>query len=180
MMKILSEIAKQNKFASIFTNCDPASGSFIYGIVLYVDDNYFVIKMYDRSGNFDGFALLSTDKILYIETDGQYHKSMQLLITKSIDDNMHFRIDNNCITCFLDNAMKWQQIVSIELADSGRNNLIGFVFDYDEVNCKIQLIDEYGQEDGFGYCSLADITQICMLSTDEQRVQRIFEARKNR
>ena len=72
-------------------------------------------------------------------------------------------------------ALKTKEIVSIELANSGFNDVVGFVEEKNDGYSKIRQIDEYGFEDGYSYIRVNDITQISYSSQDEKRILKLWK-----
>ena len=66
-------------------------------------------------------------------------------------------------------------IVSIELLDSGYDDVVGFVEIVSNDLCEINQIDSYGYYDGVSSIKLCEITQISCNSTDEQLLLKLWK-----
>ncbi len=72
-------------------------------------------------------------------------------------------------------SMNNGHLVSVELTDSGYDDLVGLISDIRNDLCTIVPIDEYSSEDGIGYCHISDITCISRASEDENRIARLWQ-----
>ncbi len=171
MLKILFDLCKTQKMASIYTDVQNTN-KFHYGTISYVNTDEIVISLISPNGNFDGFILIPTDLVYRIEFGGQYDEKMQKLITQS-DCKKIFLEQNDLKTSLLKNALKTHNVISIELMDSGYYDVIGFVEMLDENLCKFRCIDEYGIEDGETIFEINDITKIRYLSEEENIIMRL-------
>ena len=67
-----------------------------------------------------------------------------------------------------------KSVVSIELAQSGVEDIIGVPVEITENVCKFLLIDEYGFCDGYAVFDMKDITQISASSEDEKILEKLL------
>lgn len=175
MFNVLKDFCKQGKNASIYTNMHDTN-KFYYGRILAVNENEVLVYMFSKNGIFDGIMLKPISAVFRIEIDGQYETKMQKLISYSspvpFDEELN---PLNLKDSLLQIALKTQKIVSIELLNSGYNDIVGFVKEIQGDFCKIQVVDEYGLEDGQSFIDSADITQIHYASEDEDRILRLYK-----
>lgn len=178
MLKILSEICNSNKKASIYTN-EQETNKFHYGTILAVNDKEIAISMISPKGEFDGVSVIPTDFVYRIETDGQYSEKMEKLCSDMYYDKFDKELDTSKIKeSLLDIAVQTQQIVSLELVDSGYYDVVGFVKEIKDGCCRIRVVDEYGAEDGDSFVMLDNITQVCYASEDENLILRLWKINK--
>lgn len=173
MKEVLQKFLISNKYISIYTNNNMES--FLYGKLLSLNDSEFALMLISCDGNFDGILVKKINDIARVEFGGQYEKKMSRLISPDINEYC-CSIDNNYITrAVLFLAKNNENIVSVELLDSERVNVMGFVEEIDDSICKIKQIDEYGYNDGYSYIYLNDITQVVCNSQDENRMYRLWK-----
>jgi len=166
---------------SLYTNYNNVD-SFIFGQILCVNDSHLAILAVSPDGVFDGIIMKTVRSVFRIEKDGQYSKKMTALIKATGENDpclaMNCALDKgSIIESLLHYAMKTTGVVALELEDSGMDNVIGIIKDVENTICMIQQIDPYGFEDGVCFCQLGSITQISLMSQDEQRIKTLWECR---
>lgn len=167
MLKILSEMCSSGKRISIYTNMQDTN-KFHYGTIVAVNAEEIAIKMISPNGNYDGVIVMSTDLVYRIEVDSKYDIKMKKLCPKFESDFYRENIDPIHIKeSLLSIALKAKKIVSLELIESGYNDVVGFIEEINDKYCKIKEVDEYGGEYGFSIIMIKDITKICYDSEEE-------------
>lgn len=175
MLKILFELYSSKKPASIYTDCEETS-KFHFGYVLAVNEKEIALQLISPDGEDDGLTVINTENVFRVETDGQYSEKMKKLCSENAIHLYELPINNDDISeSVLLSAVKKKQVVSIELLDSGYDDVTGFVESISDGECKIRLIDEYGCEDGYSYISVEDITKISCDTQDEKRIRRLWQ-----
>lgn len=168
---ILLYYAAKQQYISVYTNS--GNGHFIYGRILASDETFTAISTVLPNGNSDGIVCILTNNINRIDTDTQYDNEMKKLISKKPIPEINF--DNHDICCsILTHAKETQQMVSIELINSGINDTSGLVVGITDGVCCIKQIDVNGSFDGFTYIDIEDITQIALNTEAEQRIFRLY------
>ena len=66
-------------------------------------------------------------------------------------------------------------IVSVELNNSGIDDVVGTVEEINDGICKILTVDEYGEKDGVAYFIINEVSQLCFESSDEQRLSELIK-----
>lgn len=174
MRNILKIICEQEEFVSLYTNKMDTT-KFMWGKILSVNENQVMIQSISPNGEQDGIQTKLLDSVIRIEIYSQYAEKMKKLLRDSTEYNnpvLH-KTNENLFEVNLNFALKYNKIVSIELLNSGYNDIIGYVTDVNNGICKISQVDEYGNNDGISYIDIANITQISTDSIDEQRIQRL-------
>ncbi|MCQ4021805.1 MULTISPECIES: hypothetical protein [unclassified Ruminococcus] len=175
IVETLKEMAKSDKRVSIYTDINEPS-KFCYGYILCVNYEEVAIYMISPDGFFDGILMKKIYDIIRIEIDGQYHEKMKKLCSLSKMQPFNYSIDpTNIQYSLLEIALQSKQIVSLELVDSGYDDVVGFVESIDNGLCKIKIVDEYGFEDGYCFVMANKITQISYASQDEIRILKLWE-----
>lgn len=177
MKRILEELKENQKLCSLYINFQDTS-KFIFGKILEVDEIHIIFYSLSPDGEYDGLLLIKIDNILRVEYDDLYAARMNRLINDK-NFSCRFNIDlienNNLKELLLNLLLKEKIIVSIELLDSGTYDIIGFVEEISVNICKISQVNDDGQDDGFTYIRIYDITQISADSLDERRILRLSE-----
>lgn len=177
MRNILKIICEQEEFVSLYTN-EMDTTKFMWGKILSVNENQVMIQSISPNGEPDGIQTKLLDSVIRIEICGQYTEKMKKLLRDSTEYNnsvLH-KINENLFEVTLNYALQYNKITSIELLNSGYNDIIGYVTDVNNGVCKINQVDEYGNNDGISYVDIANITRISTDSIDEQRIQRLIQS----
>lgn len=175
MLKILYELCSERKAASIYTD-DNYMNKFHFGFVLAVNEKEFAIQMITPDGEDDGIKVMRVDYVFRVNVNGQYEEKMKKLCQNNIRNSYDLLIDNNDIKkSVIQYAFRQNQLVSIELIDSGYNDVVGFIESIDNNGCSIEQVDEFGYSDGISYINLEDITQVNLATQDEKRITKLWK-----
>lgn len=178
MLNMLNELYISQKYASIYTNWDDTS-LFIYGKIIYVNNSHIVIYSISPGGEFDGILTKELCEIIRIEVDGQYSNAMQKIIKEKYLPKIRLKIINDdAISSVLQYAVNTAEIISVELINSGYDDVRGLVKSIDSEMCQILQIDMYGFEDGISIIPVQNISQICVNSLDEQHIMNLYISNK--
>ena len=149
---------------------------FYYGSILSVNEDEIAIYMISPDGEFDGVIAINTSRVFRVDVDSIYQNKMIKLCSETAYDMFDCELDNNNIfSSLLRKASSDNEIVSLELLDSGVDDIMGLVNGiYD--NCvEICNIDSYGIMTGYSFVRKDDITQICIASDIERRTKRLMQ-----
>lgn len=169
----------RNSFSSQDWCCiysDPNNAQrFIYGVIYAFDDNFCAIRMRAPSGEEDGILAKPIHTIFRIETNSQYCRKMQIL-SACVSEVAPPKIDtqDGIISSLLKHAMREKALVSIELNDSGCDDIIGIPINVSYENCIVMQYDNYGKRDGMSNIDINAITQLCYNSSSEQIISRLL------
>ncbi len=173
MLRVLYKLYESKSFVSIYTSLNESS-KFYYGRIIAVDESEIAIQMLHPSGADDGIVVMSVDDVLRVEENSQYSNKMQKLFSVKSIPNYDFPINENGIMfSVLNYAFLNNQIVSLELLNSGIFDVVGYVTEIDENVCVIKQVDEYGFDDGISYLEWLNITMLSVLSEDEKTIMRL-------
>lgn len=146
MIEILKLAMTLKKNVCVYT-CDSEISKFLYGRIIFIDNEFFALYMLTPNGENDGILVKKISCITYVEMDGQYDEKMKKLCP-NFDDLIS------------------KTPISVELLDSGVDSVIGQVTAVNEKICTVRQIDEYGCYDGIAYVNVPDITQVSYASAD--------------
>lgn len=175
MLKILKNTMKESGQISVYANINDTS-KFLYGKILCADEDWFSLYMVSCDGTFDGIIVKPIESIIKIETDGQYDEKMKKLCNLSSLPNFPYKLKEGAIkVSVLQIALETRKVISLELLESGIDDVVGIVEDITDEFCKIKQIDQYGMYDGFSFVKINDITQISYDSQEEKTVLKLYE-----
>lgn len=179
MLQLLKQLSGQKQFACFYTNKEKTS-SFIFGRVLGVNDKHIALYMLSPEGQYDGLLIKRTSSIYRVDWDDQYTQEM---IEKIKPDQLPSRElelrDDAFMKSLLSFAKGSKEIVSIELLDSGYDDIVGFVEQVSDETCVVQQINLDGKTGGYSLLYMDDISQIECESQDEIRLQKLYLAERN-
>ncbi len=174
MLIVLADMCSSNRYASFYTNSF-APEKFIFGKVVAVNTERIVFQTLSPEGQDDGLAMVCVDHVFKIEENGKYAQKMYKLISGQNIPAYSLNINNDDIAgAMLSFAQIHGHIASVELLDSGIFDAVGIVEEIVDGQCKIRLIDEYGDEDGYSYFNKEDITKMSIQSAEEKRIEKLY------
>lgn len=175
MLRILYELRASQKMVSIYTNYQETN-KFHYGVIIALNEKEVAIQMVSPDGECDGIIVMDVENVIRVEEGGQYAEKMKKLCPKNPCPLFNEVLEENDISeSLLSIALRKKSVVSIELVDSGYNDIVGFVEVIENGQCKVKQVNEYGYEDGFSFFSIRDITKITYLSQDEKRIMKLWK-----
>lgn len=177
MKEILKQCSPEEVIA-IYTNSDDTD-SFCEGFVKAFNDEDFLIYHISPHGLYDGYIVKKTEHIYRINQKGMYEqKILNLYSFRNQEHNNINIVDNNIMFSVLEYARKNKLVVSIELFESGVNDIQGFVIENEDYIC-IDQCDDYSQEVGQTHIKLNDISEL-RCDTDDEIVLRLLQNKQNR
>lgn len=179
MKKILCDFAKKGKFISVYKNFDDRT-KFSFGKVIAVDQTHYALIETTPEGSYDGITVGTIDSIIRLEENGLYEKKMNSLLLKETFDDKVFDLDEkNIVLSVLKKSQEEKIVLSIELLDSSINDVSGVVQKIEGNICTLNIIDNYGFDDGIAYFKIDDITQISLDTEFEQTLQKLHKEIKS-
>jgi hypothetical protein len=153
------DILGKGEFLEIYTDMD--SDSFGFGSVVAVDGENAVIANIEPSGEEGGLILYKVDDIFKVAKDTLYCKKMlRLMQAKKTEIPTEAFCGDDLILEILDIAKKNKKPVDIQICNSHKSDLWGFVKAYDKDILEISAVNFSGQADGTLFCRIEDITSI--------------------
>ena len=175
MLNILNELYETGTFASFYTNFEKQD-YFHFGKIIALNENNVALQLLDTDGQDDGVMIMDVNNIFRVELNGQYYNKMRKLFSpeKIVDYDFKIEKGDDIIKSVLSHATLNKVIVSIELCESGYNNIVGFVLEINGNECKALLIDDYGEEDGYTYFSTDCISSMAYSRKEEKIIQLLY------
>ena len=172
MTDFILSLAGNGRYVSVYANHDDPS-AFIYGRILAADDDNFVMYCISQDGEYDGLALKRTDSVSRIEVDGQYHAKMQKLIDKNLPEADFEFTKDRLVQSVMEYACRKDCVVSVEIQNSGYDDIEGFVSKTTEDYCYIKQVDVFGFSDGTAVVKYDSVTRISCDGITERRLGRL-------
>lgn len=171
----LTQLCDEKKIVSIYDDIDQPD-RFALGYIVSCNREHYVLALISPDGKYDGFLLKICDKILHISYDGQYENKIKKLVRYYKTEHEKYRFaEDDLVKEMLLFAKKYNFIVSIELNNSGYDDCVGYIKEFNNNKCVIQNIDSYGNGDGESFMLINDITQISCNSSDEISLKILHE-----
>lgn len=158
-----------------------SSEKFAYGRIIALDETDAAIYLISPAGNYDGVIVVRVDSITRIEHGGLYCERMSKLISDNELDRFPYVYtsgSNSICEWILGLSAKNQKVVSIEILDSGYDDITGIVKNIEDDCVCLQIIDKYGNPDGNAWAAIEDITQIAFSTETETTVECLFKSCK--
>ena len=142
------------------------------GYVDALSDTHVRLRVLTKFGENSGYQIHCLEDISKVSIDGQYEKKMEKLhdnISKALKEELPYleSSSSNLLIDALAKSQKEKLLVSIycnELEDSE----IGYVKEVDSNAVTLQIIDEFGKEDGLAIIATEDVDSIEFNSKDAQ------------
>jgi len=141
--------------------------------VLAVDDEYAVMQSVTPYGVYDGLWLKALDEIYRVSEKSKYLEAMKLICTKE-DSGFEAADGIDLKVQLLRFAMERNLPVSIELLDSGRWDIQGFVKSVED-GVLMSALTVYGEYDGENAFDIGDVVEIACDGEDERKLARLAE-----
>lgn len=169
---------KENILYEIHTQ-DP--DNYDAGYYLAQDEQYLLFNSINVDGLDDGFLLIKKESVKHAEYETKYCDKLRKLseFHNTAKRKNEFQSDK-LMKQLLKYAKEAQSIVAIELQDSEKTDLFGFIFDYDEEYVYITEIDCYGLIDGKSVSKISDISSITIDEHYHSRYKILYSLNYNK
>ena len=172
MVEMMKKYAESGEFVALYTDFGNTT-SFIYGRILAVDDTWVAILPVTQDGVSDGLLVKLCEDVFRMDVGGEYAEKMQRLMgsNPALED---YSIDaEKIVESVLQLAKTEHGIVSVEIEDSGIDDITGFVRDSNDKTVTFDVVDSYVAPDGIAMIKASAISQIEYNGIAEKRVQRL-------
>lgn len=174
MIRTIKKLCLSDENVCLYSNSEDISG-FTFGRFIACDDSFFAFEMVTPNGNPDGVLVKEIDKVYRVEKNSKYCRKMEIIMEACKCQMPDYSIDDHDVVgSIMEKAQSTKRVVSIELLNSGKEDIVGFVENLTTEQYVIRQYDEYGEEDGISYIKKEDISQISFDSEDEIRLLRII------
>lgn len=174
MIELLTKFCELGKLVSVYMDSQNTT-NFIFGRIICINNDNIAINMISPTGYYDGILVKSTEEIIRLEIDDEYGQKIKKLYQQNdCKDNAIILNNKDIIGSMLNIAKQSKKIISCELINSEKNDIVGFVEDVVNGICTIKQVNSYGYDDGFSYIMVDDISQITYDSSDEQSLLKLW------
>lgn len=177
MIRSVKYCYKNKKVATFYCD-DNGTQKLLVGVVEQYNDSEILIAHISPHGYYDGLILRHIEDVRRIDYDGEYEKKIKKLyqLRKQQHKQMQsFNADDEILYSLLDFAKQNDCIVSLEFAD---NSISGFVNGYSNDVIYLEVINEYGVENGISIINVDEILYVVVDSDHEQDLKLLVEEQK--
>ena len=161
MKEMLLALMEAQKIVLLFFD-EEDTEAFSCGFIGAVSSNEILIIHIDAFGEKDGFIVKRIEDIVKIEYDGKYSEKIGIL--DGLNRNKHeekFEVQKGSLFLgMLAYAQENEKIVSIELMESGNEDIVGYVKVMEGNFLTIKTVDYYGLFDGETIVEKDNITHL--------------------
>ena len=176
MRKLLERFKEENKVVSICS--DPSDTNTCWtGFVVDVDDNHVLLAHITSNGFYEGFVLISTEDVLYVEEGNKYEKRLHKLyeLRKQSHPNVVLNSDVDLLEGILQFCKDEGKVLSIELVEDDDYDPAGFVHEICEDYVCLEKLTNDGERNGFAYVKMENIHKIFVDGLNEQNISLLYD-----
>jgi hypothetical protein len=171
----LGNLGKERDIVLLYTDKEQ-SQKFSAGIIMEIFDDAVIIGHYLPNGRYDGYIVKRIDDIYRIEDGSKYANKIQVLsLINGAKHDPLTRINEDAFTTVLYYAYETKRVVTIELFDSGNNDVTGLIERINEGYCTISMLNEYGESDGVSTFAIKNISHLSCDGDDENVIQQLHQ-----
>ena len=158
IIEILKKSKGNNEIVSLFTELNEPD-NFWAGFVGRISDEFIMLNGVCSRGRYEWFRINKISDIYKIEFGGKYQEKLEkLYLLQNQNHKPVTKLSEDLISDLLIFAKENKLIATIQIRDSGYDDIIGYIEDLTDETVKIKLLDEFGDEDGFSVFNKNDIT----------------------
>ena len=136
------------------------------GKVLGWNDDEILIAHITPGGYYDGYVLRTLCGLSHITFGGKYeHKIEELYLKK--EQKHCFEVDSSK-TLWASILQYAQQKKLVVTAESGSESVTGYIAEWDDTTLRLQVLNPYGEKDGYGIV-LRDQIDLLAVDTDYEQ-----------
>lgn len=174
--KMLATAEKRKELLGIYTNYQDST-KFAAGYILASDDQFVLLGHIDPKGNYDGYIVKKIESIYLVEQGGKYLQTIGKLF-KSKEQRADWGIKRkkgklDILLMLFNYAKENQLIISLELVDSGNEDVMGYIVDIEDNSIVCQTVDDYGGKGAIAYFDVRNITHVVCDSEEGHVVELI-------
>lgn len=156
----LQQLFINKEISLIYSNIEEPS-KFSAGVIGELYENELVLESYLPNGKYDGYVVIPISDIFKVEFKTKYAKKISDLgiFYKTSHQLLNQKKENGYLD-LLNYAYCENKIISIELNYSGVTDAQGFVREIKQNACAIDMLDEYGNNDGISIIKLDEISHL--------------------
>ena len=169
--------AKESKVPiSLYTDSEDKS-KFTFGFILGISDDDVLLGSITPYGFYDGYTIRHLDDIYRVEKGDSYGLRVSKLYKIHSQGHPPLSVTGDFVQDVLSFSCEYHLVVSIELMNSGYDDIQGFVSSVQGPMVVIEQVNDDGEFDGDTVVSIDDITCITCDSEKESAVKLLSENR---
>lgn len=154
------------QIVSIYCDRDnPASH--LTGFVHELSEEYVLIRHVNPDGLYDGFVLVRQEDVFRVDYGGKYEQKVQALYNIKKQTHPELPNDTSLYSSLLGFCNAHQLVISVELEDTIVSGFI-VLFDYDYIH--LQVLDEYGTNNGEMILDTCHIISLAVDTSTEHNI----------
>lgn len=153
---ILLQSMERHQFLGLFN--DPENlESFVAGFVIAMHEDEFLFARVTPTGEYDGYGIYCCEELLLLERDTRYLRKLELLYQKRNQHHELIEFRDDLMEDLLHFAYVSKKRVTLEVCESGRENIYGIIISYEKDFLSVRLIED-DCINGVAYVNINDIT----------------------
>lgn len=164
----LKKAMQEKRIVSIYTSDDWSSYS--VGYVTRIDSTHICLESITGSGESIGFEIRSLEEITKVETSGKYEQKIEILANHQGEIIHPVTLpapNRGIIHEILELAMQRKCVITI-WTEGSDESISGYVSSFENDTITIQVVDEYGGNDGVSVIPQEGISSIDFCTKEEQ------------
>lgn len=161
---ILRNCCNERKVVSVYID-ENRSDCHLTGYISCINDVELILEHITPQGMYDGFILLQVNSIYRVDCEGKYEKKVDFLYKAKEQSHKKIPEMARLYDAILHFALANKLLVTL---DMGKSILTGMLVEFDLYNIKLNVIDEYGNDDGIAIVSCDGVDMIVVDSDNEQ------------
>ena len=180
MNKKIKKLVEQQEICSIYNNPEDTN-KFAVGYFIKCDEEYAIVESINPYGQSDGIFWLPIENIIKIETKNKYTCCIKKLFDY-YKQTRHYtwQFSENLLLDMLNYIKNNAKICTMELCDSIKDDVQGFIVDISNEVIKMKIIDSYGYEDGEVFVNGNNISCLACDSSEEKKIEVLFNLNKTK
>ena len=168
---LANNIIKIGEIVSVYCD-DEKPDTHLTGFLSRCDEGQMLIDHISPSGFYDGFILIHAEDIHRMDCGGKYEQKVEKLYQCRQQSHAEFPITGSLYASLLAFCQRERLILSAETEDA---MLSGFLLDFDEDIIHLQVIDEYGEENGETIVRNDEIISFAVDTLTEQNIRLLYQ-----
>lgn len=172
LKEVLAAYLKNPEWIEVYSKIDDTS-SFVVGKVLSLDDDYVLLGLVHPTGVYDGYIVLSLGKLYQVKEKSKYISRLLMLMEHKNKFSFLPSLmgKHEVLQVFMHQAQQAKWVVSIELNNSGYNDIIGIIQSVNDTTLEVTEITDNGYIDGKTTVECTYITRISADDVNERQLQ---------
>ncbi len=180
MYNKLKQFKDNQELVSIFSDYRDTD-CFSVGYVLSIDETFYIIEHISPMGRLDGYSFRLVDDIFKFESNNTYMNDISMLFKyfnqKRVNDINRGLSPTEGILEF---AKSHNKICTIELCNSDRDDVVGFIEEYSETTITIKSIKKDGIYDGEAIINVEQIIDLSYGREEHQKIEILYNLKNKK